>query len=84
MMIQLPGIINVGHRYGAGRRYRVLRIPLGVLNLVMDALEITQPDDSRLTKRSTAEVMLPVEGMFANPVSCASKIKFHRKPASQY
>jgi hypothetical protein len=46
-----PGVINVGPRHVAGRRYRILRIPRSVLNSVMAAREISQPDDSRPTKR---------------------------------
>lgn len=49
IFVSEPGVINVGPRHGAGRRYRVLRIPRGVLNRVMAAREVSQPDDSRLT-----------------------------------
>lgn len=30
-----PGVVNVGPSHGASRRYRVLRIPFGVLKRVM-------------------------------------------------
>lgn len=42
-----PGVINVGPRRGVGRQYRVLRIPRSVLNRVMAARQVAQPDDSR-------------------------------------
>jgi len=45
-----PGVINVGPQLGAGRRYLVLRIPRGVLNRVMAARQVMQPEDSRPTK----------------------------------
>ena len=45
-----PGVINVGPRHGAGRRYRVLRIPRSVLNRVVATREVSQPDESRPTK----------------------------------
>ncbi len=45
-----PGVINVGPRRGVGRRYLVLRIPRGVLNRVMTARQVMQPEDSRPTK----------------------------------
>ncbi len=40
------GVINVGPRHGAGRRYRVLRIPLGVLKRVMAAREINHAEQA--------------------------------------
>jgi hypothetical protein len=46
-----PGVINVGPRQGGGRRYRVLRIPRGVLNRVMVARAVAQPYDSRPAER---------------------------------
>jgi excisionase family DNA binding protein len=45
-----PGVINVGPRHRAGRQYRILRIPRSVLNRVMAARQVAQPDDSRTTK----------------------------------
>lgn len=45
-----PGVINVSPRSGGGRQYRVLRIPRSVLNRVMAARQVAQPDDSRATK----------------------------------
>jgi hypothetical protein len=50
MFLSEPGVINVGPRYGAGRQYRVLRIPRGVLNRVVVARQVFPPDDSRPTK----------------------------------
>lgn len=41
-----PGVINVGPSHGASRRYRVLRIPLGVLKRVMAAREVKQTEPS--------------------------------------
>jgi hypothetical protein len=39
-----PGVINVGPRHGAGRRYCVLRIPRGVLNSVLAVREVNQAE----------------------------------------
>lgn len=45
-----PGVINVGPRRRTGRRYRLLRIPRSVLNRVVAARQVIQPEDSRPTK----------------------------------
>lgn len=50
MFVSEPGVINVGPSHGASCRYRVLRIPLGVLKRVMAAREVNQADDSRPAK----------------------------------
>lgn len=42
-----PGVLNVGPSHGAGRRYRVLRIPLGVLKRVMSAREVNHTEQTR-------------------------------------
>jgi hypothetical protein len=44
-----PGVLNVGPSHGAGRRYRVLRIPLGVLKRVMSAREVSQAEQAGRT-----------------------------------
>jgi len=46
MFVSEPGVINVGPSHGASRRYRVLRIPLGVLKRVMPAREVNQAEQS--------------------------------------
>jgi excisionase family DNA binding protein len=46
-----PGVINVGPRHEAGRQYRVLRIPLGVLNRVMSAREVNQAEQAGRTQQ---------------------------------
>ena len=51
MFITEPGVINVGPSHGASRRYRVLRIPLGVLNRVMAAREINHAEQAGRTEQ---------------------------------
>jgi hypothetical protein len=51
MFVSEPGVINVGPSHGAGRRYRVLRIPLGVLKRVMSAREVNQAEQSGRTQQ---------------------------------
>lgn len=46
-----PGVINVGPSHGTSRRYRVLRIPLGVLNRVMAAREINHTEQAGRTQQ---------------------------------
>lgn len=46
-----PGVLNVGPTHGDSRRYRVLRIPLGVLNRVMAAREVNQGEQSVSAKQ---------------------------------
>ena len=44
-------VINVGPSQGASRRYRVLRIPLGVLKRVVTVREVNQAEESGRTKQ---------------------------------
>ena len=46
-----PGVLNVGPLHGAGRRYRVLRIPLGVLKRVMSVREVNQAEQAGRTEQ---------------------------------
>ncbi len=46
-----PGVLNVGPSHKGSRRYRVLRIPLGVLKRVMAAREVNQDEQSGRTKQ---------------------------------
>jgi len=46
-----PGVLNVGPSHGASRRYRVLRIPLGVLKRVMAAREINHAQLAERTQQ---------------------------------
>jgi AraC-like DNA-binding protein len=51
MFASEPGVINVGPARGASRRYRVLRIPLGVLKRVMSAREVNQAEQLGRTEQ---------------------------------
>ena len=51
MFASEPGVINLGPTRGASRRYRVLRIPLGVLKRVMSAREVSQAEQAGRTEQ---------------------------------